>query len=247
MERSFCYRLDLVIRLLDTTNGFPVTERRVSFAQNGRSLSFLPKGEGIYVLINGGREERRLTIAVKGYLETVVEIRYEELSVSCPEVDVELIPERSKYGSCDFVDISGTLQGISSITAVCLTKPCARVLSYNVEKRQMKLMEAGRLDEKTYALIHAQEEKFEEFFVAVVKNRLLLRLAKPLETEVKPEEEISRVVRGRIKKNGDYLLRLRTGGRGTQYLIRYEGKGRIGFQKISAESTDDRERSLRWE
>lgn len=247
MENSFHYRLDLVVRLVDTTNGFPVTERRVFFAQNGRNLSFLSKGEGTYILINGEREDRRLTIAVRGYLETEVEIRYEELPVSCPQVDVELIPERPGYGSCDFVDIRGNLPGISSIAAVCLTKPCARVLSYNAEKGQMKLMEAGRLDEKAYALIHAQTESFEAFFVAAVKNRLLLRLAQPLKTEVKPEEEIARIVRGRTETNGDYLLRLRADGQGTQYLVRYERQGRTEFQKLCAESADERERSLRWE
>lgn len=234
----FCYQIDLVIRLVDTTNGCPVNERRILAAAGGHKLTFLFKGEGTYVLVNEGRKDRRLSILVRGYLEAVVEICYEELDKNCPEVYVELIPERPQYGSLDFWDISGNLPGITSIAAVCLTKPCARALSYHDVKRQLKLMEAGRLDERAYALIHPQTESFEEFHVAAVKNRLLLRLAQPLKTEVKAEEEISRIVRGRIEKNGDYLLRLREEGRGVQYLVRYEVKGAANFQKITTESAD---------
>ncbi len=239
MERSFCYQIDLVIRLVDTTNGCPVNERRILAAADGRKLTFLCKGEGTYVLLNEGRKDRKLSILVRGYLEAVVEICYEELAENCPEVYVELIPEKPKYGSFEFLDISGNMPGITSIAAVCLTKPCARALSYHAVKRQLKLLEAGRLDEKAYALIHSQTESFEEFHVASVKNRLLLRLAQPLETEVKPKEEISRIVRGRVEKNGAYLLRLREDGRGMQYLIRYEVNGAAKFQKITAESADD--------
>ncbi len=230
-----------MIRLVDTTIGCSVTERRVLFMQNGQRLAFHSRGAGAYVLINGGRKDRKLTVAVRGYLETAVDIRYEELKGRYPEVYVALIPERPKYGSCDFVDISGSMPGISSIAAVCLTDPLAKVVSYNAGKRQMRLLAARRLNEKAYALIHAQTEDFEEFHVVSAKEKLLLRLAYPLETEVRPEEEISRIVRGRVEENGDYLLRLRGGGQGMQYLVRYVVKGRTKFQKIAADLADDSE------
>ena len=225
-----------MIKLVDTTIGCPVTERQVQFAQNGRTLSLFPRGVGVYVLLNGERKDGRVTIAVRGYLETAVDIRYGELTGRYPEVYVALIPDRPKYGSCDFVDISGILPGISSIAAVCLTDPLAKVVSYNAGKRQMKLLRAGELDEKAYALIHAQTERFEEFQVASVRNKLLLRLTHPLEAEVTPEEDIARIVRGRTEKDGSYLLRLRGDGQGMRYLVRYVVNGRTTFEKIAAES-----------
>lgn len=193
------------------------------------------------MLVNAGREDGNISIAVRGYLETAVEIRYEKLSERYPEVSVELIPERPKYGNCDFADISGNLPGISSIAAVCLTNPSARALSYNAEKRQIKLLQAKNLDEKTYALIHTQAETFEEFRVASAGKKLLLRLEQPLATELKAEEEISRIVRGRTEENGNYLLRLRGDGREMQYLVRYEAKGTTTFEKITAASADGHE------
>lgn len=238
---NVCYRLDLVVRLVDTTVGCPVTQRQVRFFQNGREVVFFHKGAGTYVLINAGRWDGSLLVAVRGYLETAVDIRYAELTGRYPEAYVELIPERPKYGGCDFVDISGSMPGISSIAAVCLTNPVAKALSYNAAKRQIKLLEAKKLDEKAYALIHRQTERFEEFHLASAGNKHLLRLADPLETELKPEEEISRIVRGRTEERGNYLLRLRGDGRGMHYLVRYVVKGRTTFKKITAAPADAQE------
>lgn len=247
MENGFCYRLDLVVRLVDTTAGGPVTQRQVRFLLNDREVSFFPKGAGIYVLINAGRKEGSLSVAVKGYLKTAVDIRYEEGKGRYPEVYVELIPERPRYGICNFTDISGNLPGISSIAAVCLTKPFATALSYHAGKRQIKLLQAKELEEKAYALIHAQEETFEEFRVLPGKNKLLLRLEDPLETELRPEEEISRIVRGLTDEAGNYLLRLRGDGRGMQYLVRYVVKDRLRFEKVAADIADGKENGrLEW-
>lgn len=224
---------------MDTTSGCPVKESQVLFRQDGRKLAFLPRGAGVYVLLNDERTDRVLTVAVRGYLEAAVEIHYEGLTGRYPEVCVELIPEKPKYGSCDFMDISGNLPGISSVAGVCLTNPFAKAISYHAEKRQMNLLAARELDEKAYALIHAQTESFEEFQVASVRKKLFLRLAHPLETELKPEEEISRIVRGRTEKNGNYLLRLRGDGQGLQYLVRYVVKGKTMFKKIAADIADN--------
>lgn len=241
MEAAICYRLDLVIRLVDTTVGSPVTERQVLFRENGRMLSFLSRGAGTYVLVNGERKKRQISIAVRGYLETTADICYEALTGRYPEVYVELIPERPKYGGWDFMDISGNLPGISSVAAVCLTAPSARAVSYNAEKRQMRILPARELNEKTYALIHSQTDSFEEFCVASVKKKVLLRLEHPLETAFQPEEEIARIVRGRTETNGNYLLRLRGDGQGLQYLIRYVVNGKTNFRRAAAGNADDPE------
>lgn len=242
MENAFCHRLALVIRLVDTTIGCPVTERQVRFTQDGRQQAFFPRGAGTYVCLDRGREDGELTIAVRGYLETTVDIRYGEMTGEYPEVYVELMPEKPKNGYHDFVDITGNMPGITSVAAVCLADPYAKALSYHAEKRQIRLMAAGRLDEKAYALVHEQTESFEEFHVASVKDRLLLRLSHPLATEVKAEEQITRIVRGRTERNGDYLLRLREKGQGIVYLVRYVVKGKTIFGKTAAGFADSQEK-----
>ncbi len=245
MEAAICYRLDLVIRLVDTTVGCPVTERQVLFRENGRTLSFLSRGAGTYVLVNGERKDRRILITVRGYLETTADICYEALTGRYPEVYVELIPERPKYGGCDFVDFNGNLSGISSVAAVCLSAPSAKAVSYNANKRQLRILPARELDGKAYALIHAQADSFEEFRVASVKKKVLLQLEHPLETAFRPEEEIARIVRGRTEENGDYLLRLRVDGQGMQYLVRYVVNGKTNFKRVvSGDAFDPENRRL---
>lgn len=92
----FSYRLDLVVRLVDVTNGCPVKERQVLFSQNGQAISLFFRGPGIYVLINGGRKNGKLTVAVRGYLETTVDIRYEKMTGRYPELYVQLIPKNRR-------------------------------------------------------------------------------------------------------------------------------------------------------
>lgn len=241
MGDSFCYQLDLVIRLVDTTVGWPVTEQQVLFKKNGQKLAFYSCGAGVHVCLNSGREDMKLTVIVKGYLETTVDIRYKELAGRYPEVYVDLIPERPKYGYSDFVDIIGNMPGITSVAAVCLTNSFAEAAAYSTRKQQMKLFAARVFDEEAYALIHAETASFEEFHVVSVRNRLFLRLAQPMETEVKPGEKISRIVRGKAEKDGNYLLRLRKDGQGMQHLIRYVVNGKTTFRKIGAESAGDLE------
>ena len=53
----FGSRLDLLVRLYDTTTGAPVDERNVLFTRNEEPVIPAPRGEGMYVFINTGRED----------------------------------------------------------------------------------------------------------------------------------------------------------------------------------------------
>lgn len=84
-----------MIRLVDTASGHPVTERQVIFRRHGQNLTLLYRGAGIYVLLDSEEKDGKLTVAARGYLETEVEIRFEELTGRYPEVYVALIPIRT--------------------------------------------------------------------------------------------------------------------------------------------------------
>lgn len=81
-----------MIRLVDTKDWRPVTERTVFFRRHGQNLALHYHGAGIYVLLDSEKRDGNLTIAARGYLETEVEIRSEELTGRYPEVYVALIP-----------------------------------------------------------------------------------------------------------------------------------------------------------
>lgn len=93
MEASISYSVDLIIRLIDTTTGYPVTERQVIFSENGIPVAFLAKEDGVYVGMNMGKTDRELRVQVKGYLECDFSVIYADMVGRYPEVLVYLIPE----------------------------------------------------------------------------------------------------------------------------------------------------------
>ncbi len=232
MEASISYSLDLIIYLLDTTTGNPVTQHQVIFYENGIPVTYVRKDDGLYIGMNTGRNDRKLRIQVKGYLEEEVEICYDKLSERYPEIYVSLIPEQPVYGYTDLLEVKGNLPGIESVTAISMNESYASAQAYQGKKQQLKVYVSKRLTETAYALVHSEPESFEEFHILPVKNRQVLKLTAPLETPCKPEEVITRIVRGRTTGSGDYLLRVRSDEKGSDYLIRYVVNGITNFKRI---------------
>ena len=229
------YKLDLIVRLVDTTTGEFIRQRQVAFIAEDRILPFLRRDEGLYVLLNRGRNDMDLTVRVTGFLPAVVKIRYAELSESFPEVEAPMIPEISKNGFVDMLTLEGHCPGMESLAAVSLKKSYGAVDSYQVKKQTLRLYYTKPLEEMFYAVIHEQQE-FEEFQIRKRLDRLNVKLAKPLQTPCRSEEKIVRIVRGMVDESGKYLLRMQDDGDGTEYLIRYVVNGKAAFKKISAES-----------
>lgn len=232
MEASISYSVDLIIRLIDTTTGYPVTERQVIFTEDGIPVAFLGKEDGVYVGMNMGKTDRELRVKVKGYLETDFSVIYADMLGRYPEVLVYLIPEIPSYGFTNILELKGNLPGIESIDAVSVTDSYGEAQAYQPQKQQMKLLNSKKLTERAYALLHEEPESFEEFHIYPAKNKQILKLKDPLLTECKPEEIITRIIRGKTWESGNYTLRVRGDGRGTDYLVRYVVNGQTEFKRI---------------
>ncbi len=240
MEASISYALDLILRLIDTTTGYPVTEYQVVFYHDGVPVTYVRKADGVYVGMNRGRQNRTLRVKVKGYLEETIEIDFAKLSSKYPEVFVNLIPEIPTYGYLDILELKGNLPGIESIAAASLTETYASAQSYQEKKQQLKIFDSKRLTEGAYALLHQDPESFEEFHIFPVNNKQILRLQEPLQTAVKPEEKVTRIIRGRTTGSGDYTLRVRGDRRQTEYLVRFVVEGQTTFKRIVFDDPEHR-------
>lgn len=230
------YKLDLIVRLVDTTTGRKIEQRQVIFKSEDQILPFLRRDDGLYVLLNRGRNDMDLDISVVGYLPIRLRICYAELSETFPEVEAPMIPEVSTTGFVDMLTLEGHCPGITSIEAVSLKKPYGSVDSYQERKQVLKLYYTKQLEESSYAVIHEQQQEFEEFRIKKRVDKLSVKLAAPLETACRPEEKVARIVHGRVDPKGRYLLRVLEDGGGTEYLVRYVIKGKVSFKKISTES-----------
>ena len=70
------YKLDLIVRLVDTTTGKAIGQRQVTFQNEEQVIPFLRRDEGLYILLNRGRNDIELAIRVTGYLSAKVQICY---------------------------------------------------------------------------------------------------------------------------------------------------------------------------
>lgn len=231
------YKLDLIVRLVETTSGRMVSQRQVIFKSDGQIVPFLRRDEGVYVLLNHGRQDIVLDVSVLGYLPTSVEVKYEDLSEVFPEIEVPLIPESGTNGFVDMITLEGECLGLTSIEAVSLVKPHGGAAGYQERKQVLKLYNSKPMGESEYAILHGERE-FEIFRIKKRLDKLSLKLVSPLTSGCKPEEKIVRIVKGKVDKNGRYLLRLLNEGNGTEYLVRYVVKGKVSFKKISADSPE---------
>ena len=228
------YKLNLIVDLIDTTTGMPIEQKEVIFRRNGQIVSLLGRGQGMYILLNYGREDMELEVSVKGYHPITVSVRYEELSKMFPEIEVPLIPVKLPYGYVDMGTLEGELPGITELSAVSLTRIDSSLGAYNAKKNTLRLFETRALNENVYAVLHKDNMEFEEFHITKKAEKgLLLQIKESLLTECKPEEGIVRIVRGMTDANGRYLLRVRMDGKGTKYLVRYTVFGVTKFKEFA--------------
>ncbi len=240
MEALISYSLDLIVHLIDTTTGLPVVERQLIFYHDDEPVAYVRKDDGVYVCMNQGRTDRKLRVKVKGYLEETMELHYEKLSRKYPEVYMNLIPEIPSYGYVDILEMKGNLPGIESLDAISMSDQYASAQGYLEPKQQLKLFASLELNERDYALVHDDPESYEEFHILSANNKQVLKLREPLITECKPEEVITRIIRGKTTGSGDYLLRVRERRSETEYLVRYVVEGQTKFKRIVFDNPEHR-------
>ena len=130
-----------------------------------------------------------------------------------------MIPEVSTNGFINMLTLTGHCPGMESIVAVSLKKPYGAVGSYLEKKQTLRLYYTKPLEEMSYAVVHEQQQEFEEFQIRKRIDKLNVR-----------------IVRGMVDKDGTYLLRIQEDSGGTEYLVRYVVNGKAAFKKISTES-----------
>lgn len=229
------YKLDLIVRLVDTTTGRRVLQRQVVFSTAGQVLPFQQRDDGIFILLNRGRNDMLLEISAAGYLPAKLEVHYEELSDQFPEVEAAMIPQISPKGFVEMLTFEGHCPGLTSIVAVSLKKAYGTVAGYQEKRQILKLFYSKPLEENSYAVIHEQQQEFEEFRIKKRLDRLSVKLAAPLEAQCRPETKIVRIVRGMAEPDGHYLLRVLEDGTGAEYLVRYVVNGKASFKHVSTE------------
>lgn len=228
------YRLDLLVRLIDTTTGMAVSERNVQFLRNGITVSPMPRGSGHYVFLNIGREDFRLEAAVYGYEPAAVNVCYKKLDEVLPVTEVFLIPSENTARGARILTFSGILSNLEAIEAVRLGMSYCSIKGFDAKKRIMTLFRANGpdMEESHYGLIHADKKSYEPFEVEKVLSSTQLKLREPLQEEFRENAPIARSIFGKVTADGGYLLRVRDDAEHLKYLVRYVVAGVSKFQVV---------------
>ena len=231
-------RLDLLVRLYDTTTGATVDERNVLFMRDGVPVRPESRGAGAFVFINMGREDFLMRIDVLGFDRYETSVRYEELDERLPVCHVFLMPSENTLRGRDTLSFSGTLPFLKKIEAVNLNKPVCLTGDMNVRTGDISVFHPSsggtiELDDIQYGLLSADKASYEKIEVEKMITPQSIKLKHPLEGAFAPNLQITRIVYGSVRNDGEYLLRVRDEGENTSYLVRYEVEEEVRFQVVN--------------
>lgn len=235
------YRLDLVIRLLDTTTGSAVDEHNVQFRNGGHSLQLTPRGNGSYVLINSGREDFTLQVTVHGYEPCEVPVCYEKLDERIPIQEVFLIPSENTATGEPLLTFSGQLSGLEQVEAVSLRHAPCCIQEFDERKRIMKVFQKSSrasMEDVAYGLIRADMTGYERIEILKETGKGEFKLKEPLKEPFSVNSPIARVIFGKAGQEGEYILRVRDESEDLRYLVRYVVEGETRFQVVDFHQLD---------
>ena len=235
-------RLDLMLRLIDTTTGAAITEGDVRFYWNGEFTRSDPRDSGIHIFLNRGRDNGLMRIEAKGYDPMDLEVDYEQLDSQLPGIDVFLIPSENTYRGGGVITFSGHLSRLEAIDAINVSKPVCSISEFNAKKNTMSLFLPGRrltMGDVYYGLVNKEDGTYEKFKVEEEKTDTSIRLSEPLKEPFQVNAPICRIIFGSVDKKGNFILRVRDNGGDQNHLVRFTVGGEERFMNVDFEHLDE--------
>ncbi len=235
-------KLDLLVRLVDTTTGADVKESNVLFLKDDKPIRPERRGTGTYVFINTGREDFLMRIRVTGYEEYKVFVDYSSLDQHLPICDAFLIPSENLPGGLSHATLKGNLPFLKSIEAINLQNPLCSFQAYDVKKNLMSVYNATggvvHLISGCYGLFDREKKKYEKIEVTGTVTSQSFRLKDPVSAEVVQGSPVCRIVYGSVSEDGDYLLRVSDDATELMYLVRFASDEEEYFQMADMHKPD---------
>lgn len=213
-------RLDLLIRLIDTTTGQAVTSQSALFRSHGKLMPARLRGDGNYIFVDIGRDNRLMQLDVPGYDSLEFTVDYETLDDRMPSIDIFLIPSENTES---ILTLSGKVRGLKEVEAVQLGKPVCSINEFDAKGNKMSLFVPNKqmnMEGGHYGLLHGETD-YEHIVVEEQPNQSLVKLKNQLKEEYAVGSGIARVVFGRVEDKGNYTLRVRSTADHPRYLVRF--------------------------
>lgn len=236
MEKTtvFTYRLDLALRLVDTTSGRGVPGRGMTVRIDQKPVRFDEKGDGMLIFQNLGMRRFRLEITSPAYETAELEVDLDALGKGIPLLEISLIPGPRYPGAAQFQTLEGTLPGIGHLSAVRVGDNACLIREFDPRRRLVKLFNPHHLalDRVGYALVDPDRSCYEPFRIVGHPDDQTIKTDRVLETEFRNYFPISPMVMGKWGEDGRYCLRVRDESTDCKWLIRWEEGGAVRFRTV---------------
>lgn len=232
MEARIHHRLDLALRLVDSVTGKVIEERNTRFSTESPGKKAIPRGGGLYLFLNAGREDFDMEIHVYGYESQKVRITYPDQEEHLPIREVYLLPLDNPVKE-NVLTLRGNLPGIEEIEAVSLTDTNCCIKEFDARKRIMTVLNQKniRFHHIHYGLVNRERTAYEHFELEKEISLQSIKCKKKLERDFFINQPIVRVIFGQTTEQGDYVLKVRN-EEVAQYLVRFVVNGTEFYQKV---------------
>lgn len=231
-QATIHHRLDLALRLIDTVTGRVIPERDVRFLSYPPDKKAIPKGGGLYLFLNTGREDFDLEVLVYGYEPKTIRITYPLKEEWMPIREVYLLPIDNPVTE-HVLTLRGNLSGIEEIEAVSLTDMSCCIKEFDARKRIITILNQRnkRFHHIHYGLLNRECTAYEHFELEKEISLQSIKCKKKLEQPFFINQPIVRVVFGQTNEQGDYILKVQNEEQ-PQYLVRFVVNGETFYQRV---------------
>lgn len=216
-------QLDLVIHLIDVSNGYPIFEKNVGLFKDNKELTAIKKNQGTFIIFNHTRENFLLRVEAFGYESVSQVINYEVLDKQMPTAYIQMFPKISLKNCSDLFEIKGNLCGIKSIDAVNTEESQLYNREFDKENLSLSLFNYKNIHISNihYAVMNQKQSEYEVFQILSKIHENQFKIDRILKNYYEKNLMITRLIHGKINENGDYLLRFKQDKEKEKFIIRY--------------------------
>ncbi|NLV85912.1 MAG: hypothetical protein GX025_01640 [Clostridiales bacterium] len=233
------HRLELVLRLTDTTTGRPVAATDVSLFKDNAILHPMEKERGTLIFSGLGKESFILELRSRLYEPIKIPIVFPLPDPKLPLLEIHLIPSKDSISPVPCLSLEGLLPEISELNAIRLNDSSCLMREFDPRKKLALIFNPHKLElsRTHYALLDPEALRYERFSIVKKIDNNSIKLDRNLETEIKSNLPICPVVFGHTEKDGSYHLRVRDDSTNADWLISYKIGDEAFFEKLDLRQT----------
>lgn len=218
------HRLNLLLRLSDTTTGKPVSANELMLFADGKLLHPAERERGTLIFTELERNDFELTVKSRSFEPYTLPIRFSELDAKIPEADIQLVPSCSNSVPAPCISLEGRMPGISELTAVRFGDNSCLIREFEPRKRIITVFNPHRLElnRTDYALVDPERQSFEVFRIVKRIDDCTFKIDRVLESSFTNYFPIVPILFGITMDGGNYILRVRDDSASMKWLVRYK-------------------------